>query len=73
MSKKCDDCGQIPPQNSHEETMNHLRLVEDEMILGHSLECGTCGTRLNPVDPEDEKDNGEVKFLEGENIVHGLE
>lgn len=47
-------------------------LVEDEMILGRSLECGTCGTRLNPIDPEDE-DNDDVKFLEGDSIVHGLE
>lgn len=72
MTDVCEDCGQEPPQTEHEKTMNHLMLVEDEMVLGRSFECGTCGTRMNPVEPEDEQNN-EVKFLEGESLTHGME
>lgn len=72
MTDKCEDCGQIPPQTKHEKTMNHLRLVEDEMVLGHSLECGTCGTRIDPIEAK-EQENGEVKFLEEGTLGHGME
>lgn len=73
MTEKCEDCGQVPPQTPHEETMNHLMMCEDEDILGYSMECDTCGTRMNPLDPEDEKNNDDVKFLEEDSIVHGME
>lgn len=72
MTEECSECGQEPPQNPFEEIAEALMRVEDEAILGRSLECNECGSRLNPIEPEDEQ-NDRVKFSEEETLTHGME
>lgn len=76
MSEECDSCGNVPPQTKMEEIEDHVKKIEDEFVLGHSLECSECGARVNPLEyryADSEEEDEDYKFLEEDSLSHGMD